>query len=40
MLDAGWRRTANSLRHKRDPAKVARAERVLDYLKRKRRPAA
>jgi transposase len=40
MLKAGWRRTTNSLRHKRDPAKVARAGRVLDHLKKKRRPAA
>jgi putative transposase len=40
MLNAGWRRTTNSLRHKQDPAKVARAERVLDNLKKKRRPAA
>ena len=40
MLKAGWRRTANSLRHKQDPAKVARAGRVLGNLKKKRRPAA
>jgi putative transposase len=40
MLEAGWRRTTNSLRHKQDPAKVARADRVLDNLKKKRRPAA
>jgi transposase len=40
MLKAGWRRTTNSLRHKQDPEKVARAERVLDNLKKKRRPAA
>jgi transposase len=40
MLKAGWRRTTNSLRHKQDPAKVARAGRVLDPLKKKRRPAA
>jgi transposase len=40
MLGAGWRRTTNSLRHKQDPAAVARAERVLDNLKKKRRPAA
>jgi hypothetical protein len=40
LLEAGWRRPAHSLRHKQDPAKVARAERVLDSLKKKRRPAA
>jgi transposase len=40
MLGAGWRRTTNSLRHKQDPAKVARATRVLDHLKKKHRPAA
>ena len=39
-LQAGWRRTTNSLRHKQDPAAVARAERVLDHLKNKPRPAA
>jgi transposase len=40
MLGAGWRRTTNSLRHKQDPAKVARATRVLDHLKKKHQPAA
>jgi transposase len=40
MLKAGWRRTTNSLRHKQDPEEVARAERVLENLKKKRRPAA
>ncbi len=40
MLGAGWRRTSNSLRHKQDPVRVARAERVLDNLKKKRAPAA
>ena len=40
MLQAGWRRTTNSLRHKQDPAPVARAERVLDNWKKKPRPAA
>ena len=40
MLQATWRRTTDSLRHKQDPAAVARAERVLDRLKKKRRPAA
>jgi transposase len=39
-LKAGWRRTTNSLRHKQDPEKVARAERVLENLKKKPRPAA
>ncbi len=34
MLKAGWRRTADSLRHKQDPAQVARARRVLNHLKR------
>src|SRR5262245_6020473 len=34
-LGAGWRRTADSLRHKQDPAKVARAKRVLGNLKKK-----
>ena len=34
MLKAGWRRTADSLRHKQDPAQVARARRVLNNLKR------
>ncbi len=40
MLGAGWRRTTNSLRHKQDPAKVARAVCVLGHLKKKRPPAA
>jgi putative transposase len=40
LLKAGWRRTTNSMRHKQDPAQVARAERVLDNLKKKHRPAA
>ena len=35
LLGAGWRRTADSLRHKQDPAKVARAKRVLANLKKK-----
>ncbi|WP_165220013.1 helix-turn-helix domain-containing protein [Aquisphaera insulae] len=39
-MGAGWRRTADSLRHKQDPAKVARARHVLDNLKKKRPPAA
>ena len=40
MMGAGWRRTTNSLRHKQDPVKVARAVRVLSHLKKKRPPAA
>jgi transposase len=32
LLDAGYRRTASTLGHKQDPAKVARAERVLGGL--------
>jgi putative transposase len=40
MMGAGWRRTANSLRHKQDPAQVAQAARVLDHLKKKPLPAA
>jgi putative transposase len=40
MIKAGWRRTTNSLRHKQDPAKVARADRVLNNLKKKHQPAA
>ena len=39
-MGAGWRRTTNSLRHKQDPVKVARAARVLSHLKKKRQPAA
>src|SRR5215213_7822700 len=31
-LDARWRRTTHSLRHKQDPARVARAGRVLANL--------
>jgi len=40
MLGAGWRRTTNSLRHQQDPAKVARAVRVLRGLKKKHPTAA
>jgi putative transposase len=36
-LGARWRRTVRSLRHKQDPARVARAERVLAHLKKGRR---
>src|SRR5205085_11927433 len=39
LLGAGYRRTAGSLRHKQDPAKVARAKAVLAGLKKKPRPA-
>jgi transposase len=39
-LGARYRRTASTVRHKQDPARVARAERVLAGLKKKRRPAA
>ena len=34
-MNAGYRRTASSLAHKQDPAKVARAEVVLENLKAK-----
>ena len=40
LLKAGYRRTASTLRHKQDPAKVARAATVLGGLKKKRRPVA
>jgi len=39
LLKAGYRRTAQTVGHKQDPAKVERAERVLDGLKTKRRRA-
>jgi putative transposase len=39
LLRAGYRRTAQTVAHKQDPAKVERAERVLDGVKKKRRPA-
>jgi transposase len=39
LLDAGYRRTAATLKHKQDPAKVERAAAVLDGLKKKRRRA-
>jgi transposase len=39
-LRAGWRRTADSVRHKQDPAEVARAKKVLGNLKKKRPTAA
>jgi putative transposase len=34
-LGAGYRRAANSLRHKQDPAKAARAAKVLENLRKK-----
>jgi transposase len=34
QLGARWRRTVRSLRHKQDPARVARAKRVLAHLKK------
>ena len=37
QLQAGYRRTAATLEHKQDPDKVARAERVLAGVKKKRR---
>ena len=39
LLKAGYRRTASTLAHKQDPAKVARASAVLGGLKKKRRRA-
>jgi transposase len=39
LLKAGYRRTASTLKHKQDPAKVARATTVLGGLKKKRRRA-
>jgi putative transposase len=39
LLKAGYRRTAQTVGHKQDPAKVARAELVLSNLKKKRPPA-
>jgi len=36
LLKAGYRRTASSLKHKQDPAKVARATTVLGGLKKNR----
>src|SRR5262245_21084287 len=39
QLKAGYRRTASTLHHKQDPAKVARAQTVLDGVKKKRRRA-
>src|SRR4051812_47718404 len=39
LLGAGYRRTAQTVGHKQDPARVARAEATLDALKKKPRPA-
>lgn len=39
LLRAGYRRTASTLQHKQDPAKVEQARAELDALKKKRRPA-
>jgi transposase len=39
QLEAGYRRTAQTVSHKQDPAKADRAGRVLDGLKKKRRRA-
>jgi hypothetical protein len=39
LLNAGYRRTAQTVAHKQDPAKVVRAEGVLDGLKKKPRRA-
>jgi len=40
VLKAGYRRTASTVSHKQDPAKVARAKVVLGGLKKKSVPAA
>lgn len=37
--NATWRRTVRSLRHKQDPAKVAKAEQQLAVLQKRGRPA-
>jgi putative transposase len=39
QLQAGYRRTASTLQHKQDPAKVERAKTVLEGVKKKRRRA-
>ena len=39
LLQAGYRRTASTLKHKQDPPKVQRAQAVLDGVKKKRRRA-
>ena len=38
QLQAGYRRTASSLEHKQDPAKLERAKQVLEGVKKKRSP--
>ena len=40
LLKAGYRRTADTVRHKQDPAKVGRATKILGGLKKKRGRAA
>jgi transposase len=37
LLNAGYRRTAQTVGHKQDPLKVQRAQRVLQSVKKKRR---
>jgi putative transposase len=39
LMGARWRRTVSTLKHKQDPERVARAERVLANLKKSRPPA-
>lgn len=39
LLGARWRRTVSTLKHKQDPARAERAERVLANLKKSPRPA-
>jgi putative transposase len=39
LLQANYRRTASTLEHKQDPAKLARAKLTLDGVKKKRRRA-
>jgi len=39
LLKAGYRRTAQTVGHKQDPAKVERARRTFDSLKKKLRRA-
>jgi transposase len=39
QLQAGYRRTASTLQHKQDPAKLERAKTVLSNVKKKRRRA-
>src|SRR5215216_2178233 len=39
LLGARWRRTVSTLKHKQDPARVERAERVLAHVKKSPPPA-